>query len=177
MENNGSVRLRLKDNDFAYTQGYAWDFGIENGVFFISDFADAQIEFRVTDAGHVIVRGDVYANGVQLTSDRNAKTNIEKVSADEILAKVAAMPINTWAFKTESEVTHMGPMAQDFHAAFGLGNDETKIGVVDAQGVAFGAIQGLNNLILAKDKIIRDQAAQIKALEERMLAVEALLTK
>ena len=35
-------------------------------------------------------------------------------------------------------------MAQDFHAAFGLGTDDKHIATVDADGVALAAIQGLN---------------------------------
>jgi hypothetical protein len=36
----------------------------------------------------------------------------------------------------------MGPTAQDFRAAFGLGPNDTTISVVDADGVALAAIQG-----------------------------------
>jgi dTDP-4-amino-4,6-dideoxygalactose transaminase len=38
----------------------------------------------------------------------------------------------------------MGVMAQDFYAAFGIGEDERHITTIDADGVAFAAIQGLN---------------------------------
>jgi hypothetical protein len=41
-------------------------------------------------------------------------------------------------------VIHIGPTAQDFHAAFGLGSDDETIGTVDADGVALAAIQGLD---------------------------------
>jgi flagellar biosynthesis/type III secretory pathway protein FliH len=47
----------------------------------------------------------------------------------------------------------MGPTAQDFQAAFGLGSDEQCIGTVDADGVALAAIQGLNEKVEARMKI------------------------
>ena len=34
-------------------------------------------------------------------------------------------------------------MAQDFHEAFGLGDDDTKIALVDGQGVALAAAKAL----------------------------------
>ncbi len=38
-------------------------------------------------------------------------------------------------------------MAQDFHAAFGVGSDDTHIANVDADGVARAAIQGVNEKV------------------------------
>ena len=65
--------------------------------------------------------GTVYANGVALTSDRNAKENFTAVNAREMLAKVASLPVTEWNYKTDSKgVQHIGPMAQDFQAAFEL---------------------------------------------------------
>lgn len=39
---------------------------------------------------------------------------------------------------------HLGPMAQDFHAAFNVGMDDKHMATVDEEGVALAAIQGLN---------------------------------
>ena len=36
-----------------------------------------------------------------------------------VLAKVAGLAITKWNFKTEKSTEHIGPMAQDFRAAFG----------------------------------------------------------
>ena len=57
-------------------------------------------------------------------------------------------------------------MAQHFYAAFGVGDDEGRIGNIDADGVALAAIQGLNQLVEEKD-------AQIAALTERVSALES----
>lgn len=80
-------------------------------------------------------------------SDRNLKEKFQPVDTDAVLAKVAAMPITRWSYKSEAGVTHMGPVAQDFRAAFGLGTDDKSIVSVDADGVALAAIQGLNRKI------------------------------
>src|SRR5262249_24529273 len=63
-------------------------------------------------------------------------------------------------------IRHMGPMAQDFRAAFGLGEDDTTISVVDEQGVALAAIQGLYAQNMALATRVATQDARIAALEQ-----------
>lgn len=95
-------------------------------------------------------------------SDRTAKDNVAAVDPLAILERLAAMPIATWNYAAQpTGIRHIGPMAQDFHAAFGLGEDARYISVVDGQGVALAAIQGLNALVRQKD-------AQIEALRREM---------
>jgi hypothetical protein len=66
------------------------------------------------------------------------------VNGFEVLAKLATLPVATWRYLWESAgVRHLGPMAQDWHAAFGLGKGDTTIPVVDAHGVLMVAIQAL----------------------------------
>ena len=70
---------------------------------------------------------------------------MQAVDPRAVLEKLASVPIATWKWKNEdARHRHMGPMAQDFYAAFGLGADGTHIVTVDADGVALAAIQGLN---------------------------------
>ena len=77
-------------------------------------------------------------------SDRSSKENIEVVDPGEVLKKVSKLPISIWNWKAqEPSIRHMGPMAQDMHAAFGLGEDERRISTVDSDGIALAAIQGL----------------------------------
>lgn len=77
-------------------------------------------------------------------SDRNAKRQIEPVDEQAVLAAVAHMPVSTWSYKSDDPaVRHMGPMAQDFHAAFGLGSTDRAYDPVDAHGITFAAIQAL----------------------------------
>ena len=65
------------------------------------------------------------------------------VNGWEILEKLAALPVSTWSYHWEPGVRHLGPMAQDFMAAFRLGDDERKINYLDANGVCMVAIQAL----------------------------------
>jgi len=111
--------------------------------------------------------GTVYANGVALTSDRNAKENFTAVNAREVLAKVASLPVTEWNYKTDRKsVQHIGSMAQDFQAAFGLdGTDDKHISVVDEGGVALAAIQGLNQKLEQKETEITKLKARLEKLE------------
>ena len=102
-------------------------------------------------------------------SDRNAKENFESVNGLEVLDAVTAMPIETWNYKSQdAEIRHIGPMAQDFYAAFSLGQGDTTINTVDADGVALAAVQSLYRIVQEKD-------AQIAALSERLERLEAAL--
>ena len=89
-----------------------------------------------------------------------------------VLDALGTLPLYTWQYRTQPDsVRHIGPTAQDFHAAFGLGEDARRIATVDADGIALAAIQGL----LART---REQAAQIEqltaALEAQQTALQAL---
>lgn len=69
-------------------------------------------------------------------------------------------------YKTQSpSIRHIGPMAQDFYAVFGVGNDDKYINSVDADGVALVAIQGLYQMIQDKDAQIRAQQQHIETME------------
>jgi hypothetical protein len=106
-------------------------------------------------------------------SDRNAKQGIEPADAGEILDKVVNLPVSEWSYSSQPEVRHVGPMAQDFKAAFGLGDDEKRISLGDAQGVALAAIQGLHQRM--QEEIARRDAV-IRKLEERLAALEQRTT-
>jgi len=129
-------------------------------------------------AGNVYASGNIYANGsVELTSDRNAKENFAPVDNQAVLARVAALPLTQWNYKTDPKnVRHLGPMAQDFQAAFGLdGADDKHISVVDEGGVALAAIQGLNQEVQAKAATIQAQGAEIQTLRQQNDALAAQL--
>lgn len=81
------------------------------------------------------------------------------VNGYEVLEKLAALPISTWNYKWDPpSVRHLGPMAQDFKATFGLGDDDRTINMVDANGVVMVAIQAL--------------LRRLEAIEERLAALE-----
>jgi hypothetical protein len=108
-------------------------------------------------------------------SDRNGKENFAPVDGVAVLDALAAIPISTWNWKTEAaDIRHMGPMAQDFRAAFGLGPDDKHITTIDADGVALAAIQGLHRAVQEKDARI---AALERTVEQLKRAVDALTAK
>ena len=73
----------------------------------------------------------------------------------------------------------MGPMAQDFHAAFGLGANDVTIATVDADGVALAAIQGLNDKLERENEALKKRLADLeakdKARDAKLLAIETML--
>ncbi len=101
-----------------------------------------------------------------IVSDRNVKANLAPVEGREVLTRLTSVPIQTWNYASQQpSVRHIGPMAQDFHAAFGMGEDDKRIDLVDANGVALAAIQGLYRLVQEKDAQIAALAARLTALE------------
>src|SRR5262249_27589143 len=87
----------------------------------------------------------LYVNGTFVSSsDRNAKENFRPLDSREVLSKVAALPLTRWNYKDDTGSEHIGPMAQDFYAAFKVGPDDKHIATIDEGGVALAAIQGLN---------------------------------
>jgi hypothetical protein len=93
-------------------------------------------------------------------SDRNAKENLVAVDGEELLARLSLVPISKWNYSTQDDaICHIGPMAQDFYAAFGVGESDTHISNVDADGVALAAIQELT-------RQIRELKAEIERLKE-----------
>ena len=118
--------------------------------------------------------GIVSAKGFNNRSDRNTKTNFSSVSGSSVLDKIAKLPISRWNYKDDAvNVQHIGPMAQDFEAAFGLnGGDNKSINTVDAQGVTLAAIQGLNAKLEQKDAEIKVLEGKLSALELRLQALE-----
>jgi hypothetical protein len=127
-------------------------------------------------------------NGVQLApfgnawsyiSDRNLKNNFNPVDARAVLEKVVALPVTEWNLKSQpTSVRHVGPMADDFKAAFGVGEDDRHISTSDADGVALAAIQGLNHKVEersqksearsqkleAENEALKQEVAELKAL-------------
>jgi type VI secretion system secreted protein VgrG len=102
------------------------------------------------------------------SSDRNLKQDFAPVNAQAVLEQVAALPVQTWSYKAQPDQKHLGPVAQDFHAAFGLGADDVSIATVDEGGVALAAIQGLNQKLNEKDAEIQGLKQSVAELKETL---------
>jgi len=88
------------------------------------------------------------------TSSREVKEQFRFVDTSDILERVAALPILRWQYKMSDEGDHLGPMAEDFKSAFDLGDTDKAISMVDADGVALAAIQGLYELVKEQQREI-----------------------
>jgi len=126
--------------------------------------------FISTSTGAYLSTGGVWSDA----SDRDLKENLVPVDAGDVLARVAGLSIATWNYKAQDpSIHHLGPAAQDFYAAFGLGEDNRHVAPLDASGVALAAIQGLyvqNQALKAENETLQQQ---LDDLEERVAALEA----
>lgn len=116
-----------------------------------------------------------YAGGAgwNCTSDRNLKENFQAVNPRVVLERLESMPVSRWNMIGDSSKTpHLGPVAQDFRAAFGLGDSDKTINTADAQGVALTAIKGLAEVVQEKDARIATLSSKLDSLEARLNTLE-----
>jgi len=106
-------------------------------------------------------------------SDSNAKTDVQPVDHRQTLARLTSLPVSRWRYKHDPTREYIGPMAQDFHDAFGLGDNNRYITTLDTDGVTLSAIKGLVEELREQDEALSVRERQIQDLEEQ---VEALRT-
>lgn len=167
-----------------------------DGVFIFADPipfdfpSTASNQFRVRSTGGVefvtAIDGDgVPVAGVSLPSggsswlsisDRNLKENFSPVDGRSVLERLSQIPILEWNYKAQdAEIRHVGPMAQDFYAAFGLGTDDRHISTIDADGIALLSIQALYELAQEKDEQIEQLTQQVDELQQRIEQLEKFM--
>ncbi|MGA8026069.1 MAG: tail fiber domain-containing protein [Bryobacteraceae bacterium] len=135
--------------------------------------ADGPIYFydRTGNQGCYLSTG---AGSWSCSSDRNLKNNIVPIDSRSVLNLVTHLPISQWSMKADAAGhKHIGPMAQDFFAAFGLGDTDKYIAQGDAQGVALASIQGLYQVMQEK---LQQKDEEIEALKTRLHALEDRLS-
>lgn len=169
MANNGGIRIQF-DNPLLAT---AWRLQAATGNrdrFEITKADTGLIEFWIDDLGNGFFAGDLDVGGnimtnVMMPSDINIKQNIQSIDPETILQHVSALALSAWEYKSRPGERHIGPMAQDFQAAFELGNGNTSISVVDASGVALASIKALE----ARNRALQSTVDQ---LQERLETME-----
>ncbi len=130
---NGNGSVALGTNAFAAQNG---SFVFADRSVFTEFAASGPNQFFVRAAGGVKFASNTAAtlgvelapNGSQFTSlsDVRTKHRFRELDNDDVLARIARMPVTEWSYKAQDAVIrHIGPTAQDFHAAFGLGEDPT----------------------------------------------------
>jgi hypothetical protein len=159
IERTGSVPAILLD----YTSVETWYLAAAaDGTFTVGTSDVVGDELLILDAsGNLTTSGTV--NGI---SDVAAKKDFAPVNGAEVLAAVSRLGITEWTLVNDSNgARHMGPTAQDFRAAFGLGADERHISLSDISGVALAAIQGLLGELEARDREIEELNDRLERLE------------
>jgi hypothetical protein len=106
--------------------------------------------------------GGSWTNG----SSRDLKENFAPVNNQSILAKIIALPMTQWNYKSDKNGLHIGPIAQDFYSVFGLGSDDISISTIDPAGVALVGVKALNEKIDSQQKQIDELRAEIQALKK-----------
>ncbi len=158
--------------------------GINNG--FVTQVSEPNQFVVRARGGTTISSNGAMTTGVKLApnasswsslSDVNGKENFRDLDGSDLLAKLATMSIREWNYKAQdASIRHVGPTAQDFHAAFGLGEDPLRISTIDADGVALAAVKALeartreqNGRLTAQNDAL---AAELAALRARLAALE-----
>ena len=169
----GSVALGYRttaNNDYSVALGYRASNNTHTGTMAMGDESttdsvrnQADNEFRIRYNGGIRLRVSTAANGntpgaggnvgCDLTvavpswtcaSSRTLKENYLTVDGEDVLARIRTLPITTWnMIGGDRTVRHLGPVAEDFYAAFGLGLGETTIGLGDIDGVNLAAAKAL----------------------------------
>jgi hypothetical protein len=114
-------------------------------------------------------------NGWACSSDRNLKENLQPVDVAAVLQRVVKIPLYLWNAKgVDPKVKHLGPTAEDFKAAFALGDSDKMIGMQDADGVSLASIQRLHQLLEVQRQRLDEQKQRIVELEANVSKLEAL---
>ena len=125
------------------------------------------------------------SGSMSCASSRTLKANFLNVDGDDLLARIRRTPVSTWSYIGEDgNVRHMGPVAEDFHAAFGLGTNATTIGHLDIDGVNFAGVKALEarttelqRQVAERDRANAELATRVTELEARLARMEALLAR
>ncbi|HWN42917.1 MAG TPA: tail fiber domain-containing protein, partial [Thermoanaerobaculia bacterium] len=135
--------------------------------------ANPGVELTLGPTGNLTIAGTLTQG-----SDRSTKTDVIPVQPEDVLARLVSLPISTWSRKDDgSRARHLGPMAQDFSAAFGLGEDNRHIAPLDMAGVSLASIQALHRMATEKEAEIAQLRRENDDLAQRLAALEALVLR
>lgn len=168
--NNGPVANAFQDED----AGEIWTETIGAGNYMIEEAGAGATALTLAANGNMTI-GGVLSEG----SSRHIKHGFQDVDQEKVLASVMALQISRWKYRTDEAGTeHMGPMAEDFHAAFGLGQDAKHLAAIDASGVALASVQALNQRLEQQNRSLADKNAQLtKRIDKLEKLVDRLLSK
>jgi hypothetical protein len=172
----------------ASANGHAGAIVFSDGSTTDSTQASANNQFTVRSAGGVrLFTNATMTVGVQVAaggsswvviSDRNRKEDFLSVSGEDILARLRLVPVTTWRYRDEVDrsTLHIGPMAQDWHRAFGFTADDRTINMSDFDGVNLAAIKALEARtaeLQARTAEVSQLRGELDATRRRLDALEA----
>lgn len=118
-------------------------------------------------------------SGWYVISDKNRKQEFRALDGNQVLARIRTMPIQEWSYiGSGPRARHVGPTAQDFRAAFGLGTSDLSINTVDIDGINLFAIQQLierYEMLKSEHEALRNEVSDLRARLERLERLERLL--
>lgn len=167
LTNAGNLKLNMENS----TTGGTWGLANNETGFRVSKQGSGFVEMELFDNGNMTIQGALTEN-----SDINAKTSITEVDNKQVLDLIEAMPIHKWEYKDARGESHIGPMAQDFYAAFGLGGTELGISTIDTAGVALVAIKALSNENNSLRQQLKTQEDRLRALEDQQVKMQTVMT-
>lgn len=170
-----------------------------SGSFVFADLSPSSGRLLATDHNQFLVRasgGSTFYSSSDLTSgvslaagagawatvsDRNRKEHFRTEDGESALERIAGLPIQSWSYISQDpDIRHLGPTAQDFHAAFGLGGSDTTITTTDIDGVNMLAIQALElrtRQLMTALGTLDEMEARLADTDARLAALEAALER
>jgi trimeric autotransporter adhesin len=108
-------------------------------------------------------------------SDRNKKENFRSIDGEGLLSKIRAMSITEWNYRqSDPSIRYIGPVAQDFYAAFHLGGtDSLGINSICIDGVNMAAIQALEK----RTTELRERTAELDVVKIELAALKSRLAR
>jgi hypothetical protein len=148
----------------------------QDGVSITDDATGAHVAIDTIPTTHRIsIGGGAYCDGTDWVngSDVNSKENFEPVDGEELLGRISTLPITRWNYKGQPEVEHIGPMAQDFQAVFGVGVNDKSISTVDPSGIALAAVKELYRQNQELQTANRQLQAQMEELRRAVMELKS----
>ena len=153
--------------DYSFAAGRKADTNGQDGTVVFGDSTNTSIDAQ--NENEVRSQMPMYAPAFNTTSARSAKTAVESVDPQTVLAGVEQLAITTWEFADTDGGRHIGPMAAEFRTVFEVGDDDESIATVDADGVALAAIQALSRKLdraVTRIETLRETLQQSDAVDD-----------
>jgi len=177
--NNGQTRFVIHNTAAAVPAAGGYFFAqFDNGRFVIRP-SGGGAGFFMDENGNITAEADLTVTGTfSNPSSRTLKENFRPLDPQQVLARFVEVPITEWSYKGE-QMRHVGPVTEDFHAAFGLGTKGTHIIPLDVQGVTMAALQGLYEVVETRDAELQRGNVELRRenaeLAARLAALERLV--